>query len=223
MKGFLSENFSGFPIRSLPYFAISFIAAAVMAFLLSRIYVKYGTALSNRRAFGRNFVLLAVTTMFIITVVKSSLALSLGLVGALSIVRFRAAIKEPEELVYLFLTIAIGLGCGSGFTILTVVAFCGFSFFIWLGNRYKRETSGQSLYLRLSTEQSELNPDSITKDLSQFASSVKLKRLDSSNGRTEMNFLVEFESLEGIHSARIKMSENYPGLAFSIMDTSRDF
>ena len=47
-------------------------------------------------------------------IVKNSLALSLGLVGALSIVRFRAAIKEPEELVYLFLIIAIGLGCGSG-------------------------------------------------------------------------------------------------------------
>ena len=52
------------------------------------------------------------TTMLIITVVKSSLALSLGLVGALSIVRFRAAIKEPEELAYLFLTIAIGLALG---------------------------------------------------------------------------------------------------------------
>ena len=46
-------------------------------------------------------------------IVKTSLALSLGLVGALSIVRFRAAIKEPEELVYLFLIIAIGLGCGA--------------------------------------------------------------------------------------------------------------
>ena len=56
-----------------------------------------------------------------ITIVKSSLALSLGLVGALSIVRFRAAIKEPEELVYLFLIIATGLGCGAGQIKLTAV------------------------------------------------------------------------------------------------------
>ena len=48
-----------------------------------------------------------------ISVVKSSLALSLGLVGALSIVRFRAAIKDPEELVYLFFCIAIGLTLGA--------------------------------------------------------------------------------------------------------------
>ena len=51
--------------------------------------------------------------MVMITIVKSSLALSLGLVGALSIVRFRTAIKEPEELSYAFLSIAIGLGLGA--------------------------------------------------------------------------------------------------------------
>ena len=49
------------------------------------------------------------TTMLIISIVKSSLALSLGLVGALSIIRFRAAIKEPEELAYLFLAIGISI------------------------------------------------------------------------------------------------------------------
>ena len=46
--------------------------------------------------------------------VKSSLALSLGLIGALSIVRFRAPIKEPEELAYIFMAVAIGIGFGSG-------------------------------------------------------------------------------------------------------------
>ena len=57
----------------------------------------------------------------VITIVKSSLALSLGLVGALSIVRFRAAIKDPEELVYLFLVIATGLGCGAGQVKITAI------------------------------------------------------------------------------------------------------
>ena len=54
-------------------------------------------------------------------VVKTSLALSLGLVGALSIVRFRTPIKEPEELIYLFLAIAIGLGFGAGYPIITIL------------------------------------------------------------------------------------------------------
>ena len=62
-------------------------------------------------------------------IVKNSLALSLGLVGALSIVRFRAAIKEPEELIYLFLIIATGLGCGAGQIKITIVGVL-FSLFI---------------------------------------------------------------------------------------------
>jgi hypothetical protein len=56
-------------------------------------------------------------------VVKSSLALSLGLVGALSVVRFRTPIKEPEELVYLFLAIALGLGFGAGQSVVTSIVF----------------------------------------------------------------------------------------------------
>ena len=52
-----------------------------------------------------------------------TMALSLGLVGALSIIRFRAAIKEPEELSYLFLAISVGLGFGAEQTVITMLAF----------------------------------------------------------------------------------------------------
>ena len=69
--------------------------------------------MNNRETFSDVFVLLSAITCIIIIIVKYSLALSLGLVGALSIVRFRAAIKEPEELVYLFLIIGLGLSYGA--------------------------------------------------------------------------------------------------------------
>ena len=55
---------------------------------------------SDRSLFSKNFIFISLTTMLIITIIKSSLALSLGLVGALSIIRFRTAIKEPEELMF---------------------------------------------------------------------------------------------------------------------------
>ena len=77
--------------------------SALLAYFLGKLYVRYGTSLSNRSHFASNFVLITTTTTLIIMIVKSSLALSLGLVGALSIVRFRAAIKEPEELSFLFI------------------------------------------------------------------------------------------------------------------------
>ena len=86
-------------------FFINIMIAALLSLVLGWVYSKYGNSLSNRKQFSKNFVLISMTTMFVITIVKSSLALSLGLVGALSIVRFRAAIKEPEELGFLFLAI----------------------------------------------------------------------------------------------------------------------
>ena len=94
-------------------FFVSLLCAAILSFFVQLFYIKYSSSLSNKKEFSKNFVILGVTTTIVIMIVKSSLALSLGLVGALSIVRFRAAIKEPEELVYLFLIIAIGLGCGA--------------------------------------------------------------------------------------------------------------
>ena len=95
-------------------FILSLLSVVVLCVLIQLFYIKFSTTLSNRVHFSKNFVILGTATCIIIVIVKNSLALSLGLVGALSIVRFRAAIKEPEELVYLFLVIAAGLGCGSG-------------------------------------------------------------------------------------------------------------
>ena len=95
-------------------FVLSLICSVILSLLIQLFYVKFSSTLSNRMNFSKNFVILGTTTCIIIVIVKNSLALSLGLVGALSIVRFRAAIKEPEELVYLFLVIAVGLGCGAG-------------------------------------------------------------------------------------------------------------
>ena len=89
------------------------IASALSAALVRKAYMVYGKSMNNREYFANIFILLAITTCTVIIIVKYSLALSLGLVGALSIVRFRAAIKEPEELVYLFLVIALGLAFGS--------------------------------------------------------------------------------------------------------------
>ena len=95
-------------------FFLNLFLAIVLSFLIQITYNKTAQTLSSVKNFSNSFIILGLTTTIIITIVKSSLALSLGLVGALSIVRFRAAIKEPEELVYLFLIIAIGLGCGAG-------------------------------------------------------------------------------------------------------------
>ena len=103
-------------------FIVGLLVAALLSLILKFFYVRFATSISNREKFASNFVPLALTTMLVISVVQASIALSLGLVGALSIVRFRAAIKEPEELTYLFLTIGIGLVAGANKPLLAVLA-----------------------------------------------------------------------------------------------------
>ena len=119
----------------------NFFIAILLSFLLSLIvkftYVKVGRALNDKDYFSDTFIPLAIITTLVITVIKFSLALSLGLVGALSIVRFRAAIKEPEELVYLFFIIAIGLANGANQFILSIIATLIIVAFLFLRNFYK--------------------------------------------------------------------------------------
>ena len=92
-----------------------------MAFIVKLAYIKISRTLNDREYFSDVFIPLAIITTLVITVIKFSLALSLGLVGALSIVRFRAAIKEPEELVYLFFIIGIGLANGANQFLVSII------------------------------------------------------------------------------------------------------
>ena len=107
---------------SLSALFIGLCAGLVLALILRWHFQRFGSTLSNRAEFAQVFPFIVMTTILIITIVKSSLALSLGLVGALSIVRFRTPIKEPEELAYLFMAIAIGLGLGADQIVPTIMA-----------------------------------------------------------------------------------------------------
>jgi len=103
-------------------FIIAILLSFFLAYLIKLAYMKVSRSLNDKEHFSEIFVPLAIVTTLVITVVKFSLALSLGLVGALSIVRFRAAIKEPEELVYLFFVIGIGLANGANQFLIATIA-----------------------------------------------------------------------------------------------------
>lgn len=223
-KGFIIDNLSGFSFRNIPNFIFSFIICTILSYLLSLLYIRYGNALSNRKIFSRNFVILALTTMFIISVVKTSLALSLGLVGALSIVRFRSAIKEPEELTYLFLTIAIGLGCGAGLTILTILAFIGFVAVIWFRHRSAKPMEGQNLYLTIKFgQESDTTLSEVVEQLRNNLQTIKLKRTDETEKNIEASFVIVVEDYEQFEKMRAGLKKLNPGIRMSFMDTSRDF
>ena len=108
-----SLNFSVSNSIDLLSFTMMMIGAWILGYIVALHYEKYFPHISRSQSMAKTILTIAITTFLIISVVKSSLALSLGLIGALSIVRFRTPIKEPFELSYLFMAIAIGLGFGA--------------------------------------------------------------------------------------------------------------
>ena len=202
-------------------FIINLILTAVLALILSSIYVRYGNSLSNRRLFSRNFLLITMTTMLIISIVKSSLALSLGLVGALSIIRFRTAIKEPEELAYLFLAISIGLGFGANQGVITVVAFAIITVITILVSKLSHKTyENQNLNLTvISYNPPKIGVDKIVDTLSGYCSAVNLRRLDETKEIVEVSFLVEFRDFEQLNKAKIALQQLDDSLKFSFLDS----
>jgi len=120
------KNLETFILNSSPdisysNFIIAILVSAFLALIIKSAYIKLSRSLNDREYFSDIFIPLAIITTLVITVIKFSLALSLGLVGALSIVRFRAAIKEPEELVYLFFIIGIGLANGANQFLVSII------------------------------------------------------------------------------------------------------
>lgn len=176
---------------SLTDFLINSLVIIVLAIILEYTYVKAARTISNRKQFAGTFLLIAFTTMLIISIVKTSLALSLGLVGALSIVRFRAAIKEPEELSYIFFAISLGLGLGANQTIVVIEAFAVAMAIIW--GRYfigGRNTS-QNLYLNFSAKSGDVELNQVVDIVKSEFGKFHLKRYDENNQIIEASFMVD--------------------------------
>jgi len=210
---------------STPEFIISLTLTAITAYILSKIYVRFGTALSNRSNFGNTFVPMAMTTMIIITIVKSSLALSLGLVGALSIVRFRAAIKEPEELVYLFICVAIGLGYGANQITVTIVGFLLVVIAIALIRKsaFKVEKSNV-MYLTISKKsKTRLDIEKILEVLEKNSFEVDLKRLDESPTANEVSFITSFQAKTQLLELREALYKLDNELEVTFLDNTKIF
>ena len=145
--------------------------------------------------------MMALITMLIISIIKVSLTLSLGLVGALSIVRFRSAIKDPEELVYIFLAITLGLGFGAGQVELSSVFFGVILLVIlaqaFISGKFKGMTlEKKMMHVEMEFEKEQKIPE-VTKILKEQCKEVKLRRVNEGEKQT-MIFLVKPKTVESL-------------------------
>lgn len=206
---------------SLRPFVFNLLLGAVLAYLLGLLYAKCGQSLSNRTVFSRNFVLVTTTTLLVISIVKSSLALSLGLVGALSIVRFRAAIKEPEELTYLYLAIGLGLGLGADQRTITLAAFALISALVWLKSRFQKPSDPHSLYFTVSSAGPQKMDLAVLVDtLRRHCSNVNLKRFDEVQDALEATFVVEFDGFAQLQKTKDELRRQCQSVQITFLDST---
>lgn len=210
------------PISAID-FGTGLILTVIAAYAVKLVYTSHGQSLSNRRAFSNLFIPLALTTMVVITIVKSSLALSLGLVGALSIVRFRAAIKEPEELVFLFVSIMIGLGFGANQVITTLLG-TAFLLLALVSFRKLSNTSldNNAMFLTISkTNNGSLNSKKITEIVGEYAVDVDLKRMEQTPVSSELAFVTSFIKSSDLTDLQDRLLEEDNALEIRFLDTSK--
>ena len=200
-------------------FLLNLIVATILSLLLGQFYMRFGNAVANRQKFAANFIPLALTTVLIITIIQTSITLSLGLVGALSIVRFRAAIKDPEELIYLFLIIAIGLATGANHPILASIAVLFILVLLFVN--YKIQDRSQyakenMVYVNITSETT--NIDAFINILREEMDYVELKRMDRMSTGVDITFICKAPSLDAITAMQEQIVTSTPNTTVSIVD-----
>lgn len=206
---------------SLTELLINLVIALALALIVRWHFVRFGSTLSNRDELGGVLPFVLLTTVLIITVVKTSLALSLGLVGALSIVRFRTPIKEPEELAYLFISIAIGLGIGANQVPATVSASLFILATMTLVKYFRRQRMGKNLYLSVSLERSsgDINRlDALNEVIGKHVSSNDLRRLDDRADGVDATYLLDISSTTALSALSADLRSEFPEIGITFLD-----
>lgn len=120
IKKSVVEEFSGTLSTGDLFFSL--LTAFVAALLITYIYKKTYTGISYTKSFVLSIILLSMVTSLVIRTINSNLALSLGMVGALSIVRFRTAVKDSVDTIFMFWAITAGIMSGAGIYLTTIIA-----------------------------------------------------------------------------------------------------
>jgi hypothetical protein len=203
---------------------INLAVGLVLSLILRLHFERFGSTLSNRSEFAQVFPFVLLTTVLIITVVKSSLALSLGLVGALSIVRFRTPIKEPEELAYLFIAIAMGLGLGADQTIPTIVAGLTILGVVAVLSWSRSGRKQKNLFLSLEWATPDGDAWSIREledVVVRHVSAGDLRRVDKRNGTVEVTYFVDVATSERVSALLQDLERSFPGINVTLIDQNQ--
>ena len=207
-KSFL-EGFTSMDITSAKIMATLFMTA------LLALYIFFIYRLVTRKVFySKNFNIslaaMSLITAAIILAMQSNLVISLGMVGALSIIRFRTAIKDPMDLVFLFWSISVGIICGAGLYEVALITSVAVTVCILVLDMLPVAKTPKMLVINSSVMDGE---DEILEVVDKYAKAYKVKSRNLSKGRLDMvvelrvkdesGLVSEVAAIEGMISASL--------------------
>ena len=201
-------------------FALNLFLGGLLGLFVRGLYNRYGSVASDGEEFANMFPLFILATITVIVVVQLSLALSLGLIGALTIVRFRGPIKGPQELVYLMFCVSIGLALGAGQPMLAVVAASTVALFIVFGGAANRRAYERNLVVTVTGDAKHFFPRDAVSGLERLRKirPFTLQRLDQGGGGVEARGIVTIESAEDADNVLAELRKELSDLRVSSVD-----
>ena len=199
---------------------LSLFIAFLIGIFIVYVYRKTYTGVVYSKSFSLCILMLAMVTAMIIRTISSNIALSLGMVGALSIVRFRTAVKEPVDTGFMFWGISAGIMTGAGLYIPAIVASLGIGIFYFvtylsgfkISNRYLlvlkyKSSAHEEIISRIKKlSKCKIRSKSIYDNIVELSLEVDIK---SNKGKLESTVIVDqFEGIEGVINASLIAYQN---------------
>ena len=194
---------------------LSLAVAFIIGVFIIYVYKKTYSGVIYSKSFSLCIILLTMVTSMIIRTISSNLALSLGMVGALSIVRFRTAIKEPTDTAFMFWGITAGIMSGAGLYLVAIIASACIGILYMVGYTMGFKTNRQFLFILKYEASSDkriidalkklpktkLKSKSIVKNTIELTFEVELKDDDT-------KILDDFKDIDGVVSASVISYQN---------------
>ncbi len=189
------QNLSVFPTSSTDVIA-NLLVALTCGLLLSMVYRSTYRGPSYSVTFVNSLVLLTIIASIVIMVIGNNIARAFGLVGAMSIIRFRTAIRDTMDLVFIFLSLAIGMACGVG---LTAVALVGslIAGLVVLALTYTHYGAPRRRHFLLQIIRQSSEQTDLTQALSRVCKSIKLVSMKNvgMEDLTESNYHITLKDI----------------------------
>lgn len=215
LSTYFAEQFASLtPMKVIIALIMGFVVGAIIAFVYRKCYrgVLYSPS------FAMTLVMLTLITTPVVMCIKSDIALSMGMVGALSIVRFRTAVKDPMDTAYMFWALTMGILLGAELYVIALVVVLGISVVLLLMTFVKFNNPNAYLLVLHYDEAAEYD---ITQQLRRTVKQRRLRSKTMTRSGAEMTYEVRLDNkqdlvasmlnIEGVHDATLVSCQSEAG------------